>query len=47
MVSWPNKAELLRVEIRRDVTALADYDKEHGDPAAELRELLDQWAAGG
>ena len=34
-------AEVLRVEIRQDMQALADYIAEHGDPAAELRELFD------
>jgi post-segregation antitoxin (ccd killing protein) len=35
------EAELLRGEIRQDMKALADYIAEHGDPAAELRELFD------
>jgi hypothetical protein len=39
------ESELLRVEIGRDMSALADYIGEHGDPAAELQELFDDWAA--
>ena len=35
------QAELLRAEIRQDVTALEDYVAAHGDPAAELREMFD------
>jgi len=35
------EAEVLRAEIRQDMQALADYIAEHGDPAAELRELFD------
>jgi post-segregation antitoxin (ccd killing protein) len=34
-------AEHLRAGIREDMTALADYIAEHGDPAAELREMFD------
>ena len=36
------EAEVLRAEIREDMKALADYIAEHGDPAAELREMFDQ-----
>jgi post-segregation antitoxin (ccd killing protein) len=35
------EAEVLRVEIRQDMKALADYIAEHGDPAAELRAMFD------
>ena len=35
------EAEVLRAEIRQDMKALADYITEHGDPAAELREMFD------
>jgi post-segregation antitoxin (ccd killing protein) len=35
------EAEVLRADIRQDMQALADYIAEHGDPAAELRELFD------
>lgn len=36
-----NQAEVLREEIRRDQQALARYVAEHGDPAAELREMFE------
>ena len=35
------EAEVLRDEIRRDQEALARYVEEHGDPAAELREMFE------
>ncbi|HUD62574.1 MAG TPA: type II toxin-antitoxin system CcdA family antitoxin [Acetobacteraceae bacterium] len=35
------EAEILRGEIRQDMKALADYIAEHGDPAAELRDMFD------
>lgn len=35
------QAKLLRDEIRRDQEALAQYVDEHGDPAAELRDMLE------
>jgi post-segregation antitoxin (ccd killing protein) len=35
------QAEVLRGEIRRDQRALARYVAEHGDPAAELREMFE------
>jgi post-segregation antitoxin (ccd killing protein) len=35
------QAEVLRDEIRRDQRALARYVAEHGDPAAELREMFE------
>ncbi len=34
--------EILRQEICRDRNALAKYVSEHGDPAAELREMFEQ-----
>ncbi|MCW3476252.1 type II toxin-antitoxin system CcdA family antitoxin [Limobrevibacterium gyesilva] len=34
------QAEALRAEIRQDMDALARYVAEHGDPAAELREMF-------
>ena len=40
--SKAREAEVLRAEIREDMKALADYIAEHGDPAAELREMFDQ-----
>ncbi len=35
------QAEILRDEIRRDRDALARYVAQHGDPAAELREMFE------
>jgi post-segregation antitoxin (ccd killing protein) len=35
------QAEVLQDEIRRDQRALARYVAEHGDPAAELREMFE------
>jgi post-segregation antitoxin (ccd killing protein) len=35
------QAQVLRGEIRRDQEALARYMAEHGDPAAELREMFE------
>jgi post-segregation antitoxin (ccd killing protein) len=34
------EAERLRAEIRQDMDVLARYVAEHGDPAAELREMF-------
>ncbi|MGH7091768.1 MAG: type II toxin-antitoxin system CcdA family antitoxin, partial [Stellaceae bacterium] len=34
------RAEILSAEIRQDREALARYVAEHGDPAAELREMF-------
>jgi post-segregation antitoxin (ccd killing protein) len=39
------QAELLRADIARDMTALAEYVAAHGDPAAELREMFGDDAA--
>jgi hypothetical protein len=36
-----SESDLLRAEIRQDMKALAAYIAEHGDPAAELRELFE------
>jgi post-segregation antitoxin (ccd killing protein) len=36
-----SEAALLRVEIGRDMVALADYVAAHGDPAAELHAMFD------
>jgi post-segregation antitoxin (ccd killing protein) len=35
------QAEVQWAEIREDMKALADYIAEHGDTAAELREMFD------
>ncbi|HVP39653.1 MAG TPA: type II toxin-antitoxin system CcdA family antitoxin [Candidatus Saccharimonadales bacterium] len=36
-----HQAERLRAEIRQDIDVLARYVAEHGDPAAELREMFE------
>jgi post-segregation antitoxin (ccd killing protein) len=36
------QTETLRQEIKQDREALAKYVAEHGDPAAELREMFEQ-----
>jgi post-segregation antitoxin (ccd killing protein) len=35
-----HEAEKLKVEIQKDIKALADYVAEHGDPVAEWREMF-------
>jgi len=45
-VPEPAEAEALRAEIRQDMRVLASYVVEHGDPAAELRGMVEAPDAG-